>query len=88
MTFDASVPCRYGQHYWLIDVDMDCSKTEDSYFEFKAIVGSWEGDIGASTCTGAGGGAAPYTSVNHIARCGFLNVFHFGSSACIIDTLS
>nr|KAG5706333.1 hypothetical protein BaRGS_026115 [Batillaria attramentaria] len=41
----------FGDHYWLVDVDMDCSKTENSYFEVKAMVGGWESDIPSNTCT-------------------------------------
>ncbi|XP_076446342.1 uncharacterized protein LOC143283850 [Babylonia areolata] len=77
----------FGGHYWLVDVDMDCSKTDGGYFEFKSIVGGWEGNIPAVTCTGSGSGSAPFTSVNHVARCGFLNVYHFGRAACTIQPL-
>ena len=26
---------RFGDHYWMLDVDMDCSKTHQGWFEFK-----------------------------------------------------
>ena len=78
---------RFGQHYWLVDVDMDCSKTENSYFELKAIVGGWEGNVVQGSCTGSRGAAAPYSSTNHIARCGFLNIYHFGTSTCTIEPI-
>ena len=83
-----STVCRYGEHYWMVDVDMDCSRTDNSFFEVKAIVGGWEGDIPSSTCSGSGGAAAPFTSSNHIARCGFVNVFHFNRAQCEIKNLS
>lgn len=74
----------YGQHYWLIDVQMDCSRTENGWFELKALVnGQWEGNIGGQTC-----GTPPYPSQNHWAKCGFKNVFHFNSGRCQISDLS
>ena len=40
---------RYGDHYWMLDVDMDCSQTEQGWFEIKAFLTNdavgWEGDI-------------------------------------------
>lgn len=40
---------RFGDHYWMVDVDMDCSQTEDGWFEVKAFLtnsgNGWEGDI-------------------------------------------
>ena len=70
---------------------MDCSKTEQGMFEVKGVVhGQWEGDIsgGGAPCTGTGAAAAPYPTANHWARCGFKNVFHFGSQTCEIDIIS
>lgn len=26
-----------GDHYWILDVDMDCSQTQDGWFEFNTI---------------------------------------------------
>ncbi|XP_052766593.1 alpha-amylase-like [Mya arenaria] len=79
----------YGQHYWLVDVDMDCSRTDGGWFEIKAVVnGQWEGNIPTpSTCSGSGAGSPPATTSNHWARCGMLNVYHFGSGTCEIKTL-
>ncbi|XP_059150386.1 alpha-amylase-like [Physella acuta] len=80
----------YGSHYWIVDFQMDCSRTENEFFEVKALVnGAWEGDIrGAPACTGLGSAVSPpYESKNHLARCGYKNVFHFGSSACEISPL-
>lgn len=64
----------FGQHYWLFDVQMDCSNTVNGWFELKAFVKNgqgWEGDITQAN--------APYTSNNHFAECGKLNVFEFGA---------
>ena len=68
--------CRYGPHYWLVDIDMDCSKTINGWFEIKAINNhNWEHslpDPNFATDT-------PYPTVNHWARCGAKNAFHFNS---------
>lgn len=29
---------RWGDHYWMLDVNMDCSKTEQGWFEVKAFL--------------------------------------------------
>ena len=70
----------------MIDIDMDCSKTEQSWFELKAVVnGQWEHDIGGirSGCTGTSQ-KPPYAAMNHMARCGYLNVYHFDRGTCEI----
>ncbi|KAJ8298305.1 hypothetical protein KUTeg_024836, partial [Tegillarca granosa] len=75
----------YGDHYWLIDFDVDCSKTENGWFELKAVVNTdWENNVRSSSCSGISGNV-PYSSGNHWARCGAKNVFHFGSSTCEIS---
>ena len=28
----------WGDHYWMVDFDLDCSKTENGWFEVKAFV--------------------------------------------------
>ena len=68
----------YGQHYWLLDVDMDCSRTVNGWFELKSYISNgpgWEGDVAQS--------GAPYSSKNHFAQCGRINVFDRGSSNAI-----
>ncbi|XP_013389804.1 pancreatic alpha-amylase, partial [Lingula anatina] len=82
---------RFGEHYWMLDINMDCSKTEGGWFDIKSYLsdgsgGFWEADINQVTsCGGSAGGQAPYSSKNHVARCGYINVFEFGSGSCIID---
>ncbi|XP_050716482.1 alpha-amylase-like [Eriocheir sinensis] len=80
----------FGDHYWMVDMGLDCSQAEEGWFEIKAIVTSagdvWEGDITQTACSGTGGGTAPYTSANHLGRCGYVNIFTFDSSLCVIDT--
>jgi hypothetical protein len=70
----------YGQHYWMLDVDMDCSKgfgAQDgtAWFELKTYISGgpgWEGDVSQA--------GSPYQSRNHFAKCGMINVFRRGSS--------
>ncbi|XP_062602028.1 alpha-amylase-like, partial [Saccostrea cucullata] len=62
----------YGPHYWLLDVMMDCSSSENGWFEFKyKIYGHWEGAVHNQHC-----GDPSYLSDNHMAKCGAKNVFH------------
>lgn len=72
----------YGDHYWMLDVDMDCSATVNGWFELKSFISNgpgWEGDVSQS--------GTPYSSGNHFAQCGKLNVFQRGSSSAIIGDL-
>lgn len=72
----------WGQHYWMLDVMMDCSKAvgNDKWFELKAYVKNgqgWESDI-----TQAG---TPYATNNHFAQCGKINQFDFNSASVVIS---
>ncbi|BAP54563.1 alpha amylase [Thioploca ingrica] len=61
---------QYGHHYWMLDVDMDCSKTVDGWFELKSYISngpSWEKNIQQPD--------TPYVSINHVGKCGYINVF-------------
>ena len=61
----------FGMHYWILNVDMDCTKTIDGWFELKSYISNgpgWESDISQSD--------TPYESRNHFAKCGQLNVFN------------
>lgn len=65
----------WGQHYWMLDVQMDCSKAVNNKFEVKAYVKNgqgWEGDISHPQ--------APYASNNHFAECGKINTFDFNNN--------
>lgn len=76
----------FGEHYWMWEVNMDCSKTHQGWFEVKGYLGgSWEPNISQSSCTGTAGGRAPFTSTNHLAKCGSVNVFEWGSGSCSIN---
>jgi alpha-amylase len=62
-----------GEHYWMLDVNMDCSRGVqfggESWFELKAYISGvgWEGHINQS--------GTPYSSNNHFAKCGKINIF-------------
>jgi hypothetical protein len=70
----------YGMHYWMLDVDMDCSRAFQAadgtrWFEVKAYISNgpgWEPDVAQS--------ATPYASRNHVGKCGAVNVFDWGTS--------
>ena len=74
---------------------MDCSVTAAGWFELKAYVTDdvsgeevWERDVTqGSECTGDIGGYRPYASANHVARCGFVNVFVFEQGTCTINSI-
>lgn len=73
---------RFGAHYWMLDVEMDCSKTSNGWFELKAFVKNgqgWEADVSQPN--------APWSSRNHLAQCGRLNQFSFGQPAALIENL-
>jgi len=58
----------YGPHFWMWEVYMDCSATENGWFELKGYLdGQWESDVNQSVCGGLTGGTAP-SSRNHVAR--------------------
>ena len=66
----------WGEHYWMLDVDMDCSQTANGWFELKAFVKNgqgWENNINQS--------GTPYSSQNHMAQCGKVNKFDFNSNS-------
>lgn len=69
----------WGQHYWMLDVMMDCSKAANGWFELKAFVKNgqgWENDISQAN--------TPYASNNHFAQCGKINKFDFNASTAEI----
>ncbi|XP_078615346.1 alpha-amylase-like [Branchiostoma floridae x Branchiostoma japonicum] len=84
---------QWGDHYWMLDVDMDCSRTENGWFEVRAMTiarypggfAQWESDRNQGTCGGTAGGNKPYSSSNHFARCGKINAFDFDGNTCPIN---
>ncbi|XP_069940254.1 alpha-amylase A-like isoform X4 [Cherax quadricarinatus] len=82
----------YGDSYWMVDMIMDCAQTDEGWFHFKAYLtnagSGWEDDINqVSPCSGDVGGSEPYATVYHTARCGYLNVFEFSGSSCMVSDL-
>jgi hypothetical protein len=51
------------------------------------IGSGWEADVVQYPCTGTGAGTSPpYSGTkNHMARCGYINRFNFGSGGCEIN---
>ncbi len=74
---------RFGMHYWMIDVEMDCAHgfawNGASWFELKSFISNgpgWEPDVAQPS--------TPYPSGNHFGQCGAINVFRRGSSGARI----
>ena len=67
----------WGQHEWMLDVDVDCHQTVGGWFEVKSFIPTngpaWEGDVAQP--------GAPYVSRNHFAKCGEVNRFVRGSAS-------
>ncbi|CAI4223618.1 unnamed protein product [Auanema sp. JU1783] len=79
---------KYGANYWMVQLLMDCSKTENGWFELKGYLTpniGWEANISQTSCKGSVGGTAPFKSINHIAMCGKVNVFNWNSPDCQIN---
>jgi len=53
---------QYGAHYWMLDVDLDCSRTADGWFELKSYIAN-----GAGREADVQQAGTPYTSRNHFA---------------------
>lgn len=69
----------WGSHYWMLDVEMDCSRTFNGWFELKSFISNgpgWESNVSQA--------GAPYKSANHFAKCGKINKFERGSNAALI----
>ena len=82
----------WGDHYWIADLDMDCSATKDGWFEVEGLFsGGGEGgegqEIQQEGCGGAAGGEVPFQTNHHAGRCGFLNVFHYDNKECQIENI-
>jgi len=70
---------NWGHHYWIMEVNMDCSKTVNGWFELKSFISNgagWEGEINQQN--------TPYTSKNHFARCGYKNVFRRNENSVVV----
>ncbi len=75
---------QFGDHYWMLDVEMDCSQTVDGWFELKSYISNgpgWEPNVDQVEFGGLTPPPFAGNSINHIARCGKLNVFRRGDSS-------
>ena len=79
----------------MLDVDMNCDQSERGWFEVKGVITnntgntSWEFNIQQPQhCAGNLQQGRPYDSVNHMGKCGTINVFEFNRNECIINTWS
>lgn len=91
----------FGPHYWLYDVNLDCSNavqvtgsngTKLKLFEFKAYVkngAGWESNIDTNTFSVNGESFTVYntSSNNHYAVCGKLTKASFSSNAMDVYSL-
>ncbi|GMS81299.1 hypothetical protein PENTCL1PPCAC_3474, partial [Pristionchus entomophagus] len=80
---------KYGPDYWFAQLLKDCDKTENGWFEMKGFMKAdcWEADIHQSGCTGSIGGFNPLAnSINHVAKCGAVDVLVWDSNSCVVDT--
>uniref|UniRef100_A0AC35U1S7 Alpha-amylase n=1 Tax=Rhabditophanes sp. KR3021 TaxID=114890 RepID=A0AC35U1S7_9BILA len=80
---------KYGPNYWMVEVFMDCTKTQNNWFELKAYEDNgvgWEGDINQERCGGSVGGTAPSKTNNHMGQCGFVNVFEWDTNSCLVQS--
>jgi len=70
----------WGDHFWMLDVEIDCSKAVevdgDYWFEFKSFISNgpgWERNIYQSL--------APWRTNNHFAKCGMMNKYYMDSDS-------
>ena len=72
----------------MVDFDMDCDQTENGWFDLQGVLipRNEEPDIHQTRpCTGSAGGLHPLKPLKyHVARCGYVNRFAWGSSDCQI----
>lgn len=76
----------------MLDIDLDCSLTNDGWFIVKGWLsgdaGQFSGleeDVVQEVCSGTAGGTPPFSATGHIAKCGHVNVFHYDRGDCSID---
>ena len=72
----------------MVDFDMDCDQTEEGWFDLQGVLlpTKEEPEIHQShKCTGSAGTLHPLKPLKyHVARCGYINRFAWGSSDCQI----
>ncbi|KHJ46923.1 alpha amylase, all-beta domain protein [Trichuris suis] len=79
---------KYGNHFWMFDVMMDCSKTTGGWFEFKAITDGLEESTKQTKCVEKGDVIKlPYGTEDNLGRCGYLNVYDFSQPFCKFEKI-
>ena len=61
--------------------------TNDEWFEVQGYIKGGSGpeqSIAQNVCGGSAGGSAPFSSLHHLAKCGYINVFHWSEGRCAI----
>ena len=78
-----------------MDLEVECRGSPDGWFEVRGWLSGnagqfsgLEAEISQGVCGGSVGGSAPHASNNHMARCGFVNVFHYDRNDCEIYDIS
>jgi len=75
---------KLGPDYWLVELQMDCAKTENGTFHFKGYLnGHWEPDVSGDSANCSISTVSP-SDVNHVAECGATNIFEWSDSSCRI----
>ncbi|GFN81679.1 alpha-amylase [Plakobranchus ocellatus] len=77
----------YGEHYWVVDVQMDCLKTENGFFQFRGYTqnGYPENILSnrsSQRCKNMPRSPPRKSSNTHFAMCGKINVFNWGYYGC------
>ncbi|XP_057380580.1 alpha-amylase-like [Daphnia carinata] len=81
----------WGPNNWMVDFQMNCDETENGWFDVHAYLTlygtGYEPDIQQSVCSGTGSDVAPpyISNKNHVACCGYINRFNFGTGGCEIN---
>ena len=83
----------------MLDFDLDCTLTKNGWFVVKGWLsgeaGQYTGleeDVVQQVCGGTGGSGGstlppppPFPASGHVAKCGYINVFHYDLPHCTIE---
>ncbi|CAL4106263.1 unnamed protein product, partial [Meganyctiphanes norvegica] len=82
---------RFGPNYWLVDMDMDCTQTDNGWFNVRALVtpriNAEHRIYQKRTCHGNVLDLCPFKSFHHVAKCGYFNLFKYNDGNCLIKFL-
>ncbi|XP_045603585.2 alpha-amylase isoform X2 [Procambarus clarkii] len=82
----------FGEHYWMVDMIMDCAETDLGWFHLKSYLSQTSSGLEPDVdqvphCNGVDGSSEPYDTVYHTARCGYINVFSYAEPGCYVQVL-